>query len=102
MSYYMPAEEYAKLYELLDKFATDNILILHDINKVKNFVEFDRRMKLFNAVNLIQNTVLNELSNSEKNEKKCWQVLKYVVLYTQRNGGTPIRKELILWKNFTL
>lgn len=66
MSYYMPAEEYAKLYELLDKFATDNILILHDINKVKNSVEFDRRMKLFNAVNLIQNTVLNELSNSEK------------------------------------
>jgi len=29
-----------------------------------------RRMKLFNAVNLIQNTVLNELSNSEKKMKK--------------------------------
>lgn len=64
MSYFMPAKEYAKLYELLDKFATDNILILHDINKVHDFVERDKRMRLYNAVNLIQNTILDELSNS--------------------------------------
>lgn len=68
MSYFMPVEEYAKLYELLDKFATDNILILYDINKVHDFVERDKRMKLYNAVNLIQSTIrraiLDELSNS--------------------------------------
>lgn len=89
MSYYMPAEEYAKLYELLDKFATDNILILHDINKVKNFVEFDRRMKLFNAVNLIQNTVLNELSNSEKKWKKVLTSLKIcgIIYSTERRNA---------------